>query len=273
MLMNYHEMTMSEARDSPQRRKQFLVICTVMASFLAHSVITSGGLSSVDIKEGIFPGGQFVYKSAGRDYAASQGLMRHIGKDLELKPREYPDLLYSLYLDNPWEVGGRRQRFASGILVDNRGKDMKKKLLDMNPSILAQQKGKDLSELPAFELWPATEYESTSLPSLDAAVANFPFTNGFVSALILSYKVIPALRKYAEENGEAGNVPVVLTTCSEKEQMCTHYAPLLRGNKFLLGKPESKEYVKSFEEEKWVDWNKAMKGLRKMFPPLKYLGL
>lgn len=37
-------------------------------------------------------------------------------------------------------------------------------------------------------------------------------------------QIIPALRKYAAEKGEAGNVPVVLTTCFPEEQVCTHYA-------------------------------------------------
>lgn len=57
---------MNEARDSPARRKQFLVICTVMAGMFAHSIMTAGAFNSIDIKEGIFPGGFFVYKFAKR---------------------------------------------------------------------------------------------------------------------------------------------------------------------------------------------------------------
>lgn len=66
MLMNYHELTMNEPRDSPARRKQFLVICTVMAGMFTHGVMTAGAFNSMDIKEGIFPGGHFVYKYAKR---------------------------------------------------------------------------------------------------------------------------------------------------------------------------------------------------------------
>jgi hypothetical protein len=66
MLLNYHEMTMTEDRDSPARKKQFLVICTVMAGVFVHSMLTSGAISKVDIKEGVFPGGTFVYKFTSR---------------------------------------------------------------------------------------------------------------------------------------------------------------------------------------------------------------
>lgn len=66
MLMNYHELTMNEPRDSPARRKQFLVICTVMGGMFLHSIMTAGAFNSIDIKEGIFPGGTFVYKFAKR---------------------------------------------------------------------------------------------------------------------------------------------------------------------------------------------------------------
>jgi hypothetical protein len=37
-------------------------------------------------------------------------------------------------------------------------------------------------------------------------------------------QIIPAMRKLAVEKGEEGNVPVVITMCSIKDEMCTHYA-------------------------------------------------
>ena len=61
-MMNYHEMTMNEPRNSPARRQQYLVICTIMAGVFVHAVITSGGISSIDIRERVFPGGDFVYR-------------------------------------------------------------------------------------------------------------------------------------------------------------------------------------------------------------------
>ena len=60
--MNYHEMTMGQPRDSPERRKQFLIICTVIAATFFHSVLMSGFFGAVEIKEGIFPGGEFVHR-------------------------------------------------------------------------------------------------------------------------------------------------------------------------------------------------------------------
>jgi hypothetical protein len=65
-MLNYHEMTMNEPRNSPARRQQYLIICTVMAVAFLHSVITAGGCSTIDIREGIFPGGDFVYRLSQR---------------------------------------------------------------------------------------------------------------------------------------------------------------------------------------------------------------
>jgi len=63
---------MGESRDSPARRKQYLVICTVMAAAFFHSLFTSGALASLDIMESTFPGGEFVYKFVVKDYATNQ---------------------------------------------------------------------------------------------------------------------------------------------------------------------------------------------------------
>ena len=62
MLLNYHEMTLNEPRDSPARRQQFKVICTIMAGMFIHSVITAGAFMDIHIKEGVFPGGEFIYR-------------------------------------------------------------------------------------------------------------------------------------------------------------------------------------------------------------------
>jgi hypothetical protein len=37
-------------------------------------------------------------------------------------------------------------------------------------------------------------------------------------------QIIPKMRQLAAEKGEEGNVPVVISTCSIRESMCTHYA-------------------------------------------------
>ena len=193
MLMNYHEMTMNEPRNSPARRQQFLVICTVMAAFFAHSCLTSGIFQSIEPKESVFPGGYFVYKFAQRDYAASSSLAKRIRDDLNFKS-EYDgdELIYHIYLDDPNRMGGRRQRWMTGILVgdDDVGKTQMEQLQTKNVDILANPVSEeDMEELAAIDLWKRIPYETVDLPSVDSLVVQFPFTNGFVSALILSYKV------------------------------------------------------------------------------------
>jgi hypothetical protein len=126
------------------------------------------------------------------DYASSAGLARAICSDLNIAEKAQSDLIYTLYLDDPTLMGGERQRFAAGILVDKTGRDKKKQLLDMNEEI--RKVGfADGEHVPLEKLWGSIEYKSESLPSLDAAVVQFPFTNGFVSALTHSYKVCIAV--------------------------------------------------------------------------------
>jgi hypothetical protein len=276
MLMNYHEMTMTEGRDSPARRKQFLIICTVMLGAFIHSLLTAGGISTVNIQEGIFPGGDLVYKFTSRDYAATGSLMESIGKDVGIKPKDFADTMYTVYLDEPSTVAGRQQRFACGYLAtDVEGKKIKKALLEKNDEKTAPT-AEELYDLPARSLWPTLLYESQSLPSVKAAVVQFPFTNGFVSALVHSYKVIPALRAHvlAASPDHGSNPPVVISTCSSKEQMCTHYAPLVKSKKFLLGRPDSVAWIKSLPKEtSMIDWKGVKRMFHRIVPFAKYVPL
>jgi hypothetical protein len=201
MILNYHEMTMNEPRNSPAKRQQFLVICTVMVAMFVYSAVTSGALLSIDPVQGVFPGGNYIYKSAARDYAASPSLARHIRKeDLQFTGPESvgDELMYYLFLDDPSRMGGRRQRFMTGMLMgtvigeeqEEKEQEYMETLLSKNPALLAKPLQKeDYVELSAMELWARLPYETADLPSVDALVLHFPFTNGFVSALILGYKV------------------------------------------------------------------------------------
>ena len=194
MLLNYHEMTMNEPRNSPARQKQFLVICTVMAAMFAHSCISSGLFLKLDIiANGVFPGGFYVYRSANRDYAAAMSLHKTIRQDLEYKS-EYgvDDLVYHIYLDDPTTMGGRRQRWTSGILVgeDQTGTEQRNKLLAKNDAIHANPlTADDYDQMAATDLWPRLPYDEADLTAVDALVLNFPFTNGFVSSLVLAHRV------------------------------------------------------------------------------------
>lgn len=284
MLMNYHAMTMNEARDSPARRRQFLVICTVMAAAFLYSFTMAGGFSPLNYLEGnpTFPGGEWIYKFTERDYAASYGLVTSIGRELGLKRTRLVDKMYVVYLDDPKKItSGRKQRFAGGYLFppgvktseDDAG--IKEKLLATN-----EKKGPitdhDRVDLAAQRLWPLIKYETVQLPTVPALVATFAFTDGFVSALLHSYRVIPAMRAAAKErmiqNGLPENTPVVVvTTCSGKESMCTHYAPLEQTEVFLLGRPTTEVYAMSLPVEPLIDFGILYRIFFRTFPFLKFL--
>ena len=130
-----------------------------------------------------------------RDVAATVGMWGTVGKTANVSTADYPDLMYSLYLDNPMDVSGGRQRSGTGLLLDKKGLEEKGQgLLDSNPSLeeeyakMDETAKEDLTASARFKLLP---WDSTTLPSVDAAVVQFPHTGGFVSALVSSYKVRP----------------------------------------------------------------------------------
>ncbi|GAX28628.1 hypothetical protein FisN_1Hh581 [Fistulifera solaris] len=259
---------MNEPRNSPQRRKQFLVICLVMAVCFLYSFTTSGGFTSIEIEEGEFPGGSFVFKRTKRDYAASQGLARFIAKEGGVEKKQHADVVYTIYFDDPRIVmGGRQQRFAAGLLAveeDDRSKQLLSKNFDIH-----EYTDEDFIELSAAELWPKIKYETEVLPRTKAAVIQFPFTDGFISALMLTWRIIPALRQRVEQSGE-GTPAVVITTCSVDDQMCTHYAPFSMGETFLLGEPDCKQYAKALGKSDLFDFSQTVVFLKKVFPFVTY---
>lgn len=213
-MLNYHEMTMNEPRDSPQRRKQFLVICVIMTITTLHSALSAGLLSSMSITVDTFPsnsnGGEFVYKLMNKDYAASTGTIRTISSDLNIVEdgtqsnliiaedtdgkvvTDTADLLYSINLDDASLVPGGQTRFVSGVLLSSKvlgssGKEMKKQLLNVNSKILADDDKKKKSETSLHSK--DVLYEIGNLPKVNAAVMTHPFTAGAMSAILQSYKV------------------------------------------------------------------------------------
>lgn len=276
-MMNYHELTMNQPRNSPEQRKQFLIICLIMAVAFFHAFIGAGGFTTVVIQEtGTFPGGEFAYKFTKRDYAASGSLVEHIAQHAEMmKPdKETADRIYSLYFDDPRKVSGWNQRFAVGYLAtdDATRITIQEKLLPTNAKSNDEKaiSSSEIKHMSVMELWPKLNYRVAELPNAKSAAVEFPFTNGFVSALILEYKVIPALRKYATEHSASSsteNPVVVLTTCSAEEGMCTHYSPLERGEQFLLdGQQDYVTYLNSLDPEPLLDWEGIASMLKKMFP-------
>mmetsp|Transcript_12868 Transcript_12868/g.31251 ORF Transcript_12868/g.31251 Transcript_12868/m.31251 type:complete len:327 (+) Transcript_12868:292-1272(+) len=319
MSLNYHELTMHEPRDSPAKRKQFLVICSVMASVFVYTAMTSGAFQPIRsaTTQGVFPGGNFCYKYSQRDYAASMGLGRSITEDWiedlkNNKPAEpaqkattvaagdsnstekvtlpgddviedkaikeledkMEEKLYHIYLDDPYDVAGMNHRWMTGVLVSDADKaEFCDPLLEKNPAIeraAYKQRHLEYEDKKAKEAFDTTVYELVDLPSVDSLVLQFPFTNGFVSALIFSYKVLPVLRKMGVEQGEEGNAPIVISHCSKEQEMCTHFVPLVQGKDFLVGRPTSEEHLKSLGVQPWiVSYEQVKDNTRKNFPLLR----
>jgi hypothetical protein len=261
MMMDYHQMTIDEPRDSPARKLQFRVTCVIMIVGFLFMTIPAGILSSIKINEGTFPGGTFVYKSTKRDYVASGGLELYVGENLMMNPKDFEDRIYTVYLDDLTKVKyGRAQRFASGFLSNNSKSDrkMEESLTSVNSSIEPLNR-LELKTLPAEDLWPRIRYKKASLPKVKAAIVNFPSTHGFVSSLMFQFFISPALRRYATEKQLTGGRKkkasvAIITTCSIKNQMCTHYAPIEKAEPFLLGQLNSDEYAKTLPIEKKLDF-------------------
>jgi hypothetical protein len=268
MVLNYHELTMNEPKDSPQKKKQFAVTCSIMAAVIVYSLMTSGALLPINPEVGTFPGGNYCYKFASRDYSSSVGLSRQILKDLleeqgeivseeavRFRP-ELEEISYHVFLDNPRSLSGKNQRYASGILVSNKDKDKVKALMGRNDKTKRSEFTKDeMYEMSATKVFNILPYEKTELPSVDALVLQFPYTSGLASMLVQSNKVLPKMHKLAAEKGQEGNTPVVITTCNREQQMCTHYAPLSQGHKFLFGRPDTETHKAGIGKyEGAIDW-------------------
>eukprot|EP00536_Pseudo-nitzschia_multiseries_P017413 jgi/Psemu1/264271/estExt_Genewise1Plus.C_15390008 len=293
MLLNYHEMTMTENKDSPQRRLQFQVICGIMATCFVYSVYISGILLTIEPYETNFPGGIFCYKQLQRDYVASMGTGRRLQTEiLEGFPEEdeaegvsvkerkeiIEDKVYHVYLDNPEDVGGAHMRWMTGVIVRSRIEEMSycDPLFEKNSAIQREKElNKDTpdTEKKGSELFNEAIYESLILPEVDSLAIKFPFSNGFTSGLVLSYKIIPEMRALAAEKGVPGNAPVVISQCSVGKAECTHYVPLSRSSQFHGGRLPTEEYQKEIVSDSFNLFGTLKGGLRVVFPFLKpYIG-
>ena len=252
MSINYHEMTMQESKNSPERKRQFLVISVVGFGVILASIVSAGLFVPVILSEGEFPGGEFRFRSRAKDYSASMGLFREVAKTLRVSgPNgQWGDLIYGIYHDDA-NIVQAKTRFSVGALLDS---DMKEKY---DP--LFQRVGRQKA------------YDTAVLPKVPAIVTHFPFTNGFISALIFQFKVLPAMydrvRSLAGENEQS----IVVSTCSIQEKMCTHFAPLKSSEDFMLGKTPTAEYAekmalknKQENEKKALKAGSILKGFKKL---------
>jgi len=260
--VSYHELTagaQKKGRHSAGERKQFLVICVVGIAFLMNAFINAGLFEAVDIKnDGIYPGGEYIHKHIEhKDYASTAGTFRMIREDLHSTEDEddaiYDDDLFAVYLDIVDSSGGVG-RFFSGILIDGSKAAWKQKLLEQN----MKKKKEDASSLDKLQ------YEIGDLPSVRCAVVKFPWTDGFVSALLHNYKVFPTLHAYAKKNFPEDQKFIISTTCNREKQMCTHYIPMIEQKKFLMGHPDTKDYEGNAHDLMKVDFNLLLKDLKKV---------
>jgi hypothetical protein len=280
MTVSYHELTHNQPRDTADQRKQYLVICVIGAAFFFNSLLTSGLLEPVRINDGIYPGGFFVYKKLERDYASTGGSFRRVTEDLhnsitqdnKIKKDSYSNDIYqayepylhAVYVDNlEYQVPSGTERYFSGILIDKSQIAWQNALMDLNKSIIApnpspnnneKKEKKDEERLSFSEMFSSTKYEIADLPSLRASVAVFPYTNGFVSALLHQYKVFPALVKHAQQYHPKGNTIVISTSCDTINKLCTHYVPMVQGSEFLMGHIDSRDYASNRKFKSYMDY-------------------
>lgn len=260
--VSYHELTSGSQktqRHTAGERKQFLVICVVGFAFFFNAFVNAGIFETVDIKnDGIYPGGEYIHKLIEhKDYASTGGIFRLIREDLPTKEDEddsmYDNDLFAVYVDMVSPYGGVG-RFFSGILIDGSKAAMKQTLLEKN----MEKKKKDASPVDKLQ------YEIGDLPSVRCAVVKFPWTDGFVSALLQNYKVFPALYKYAKQNLPEGQKFIITTTCNREKQMCTHYVPMVQEEKFLLGHPDTMSYEGHAQDTVKVDPALLLQDLKKI---------
>jgi len=196
-MMNYHELTMEEAKDSPAKKKQFLVISVIGIFCIVTGLVSAGLFAPVIITEGTFPGGEFMYKSKTKDYATSMALFRESSKLFKVDGlnRMWGDFLFGVFHDDPANVPGGSTRYSVGPIFDKAAKEKYQKLL--------------LKRQSKFATW-----RTSNLPEVPAAISHFPWSNGFFASLIQQKLVLPKLLSYAK--GKGVEYPVIVFTCSEQ---------------------------------------------------------
>lgn len=83
-------------------------------------------------------------------------------------------------------------------------------------------------------------------------------------SLHLNSQVFPALHKYAAENHDPKSKIVISTTCNREMKLCKHYVPMIQSDKFLMGHPDTEEYLAMQPKEKKYDIEAMIKGVKKL---------
>ena len=78
-------------------------------------------------------------------------------------------------------------------------------------------------------------------------------------------QVLPEIRRLAAPRSQEGNEIVVVSHCSKKQEMCTHYVPLSQGVEFLAGQPTMEEQRMQFANDShFFDFDKFSGGVHKL---------
>jgi hypothetical protein len=171
----------------------------------------------------------------------------------------FDDILYAVYIDLDTTYSGVG-RYFSGILIDESMASYRQTLLDRNKESIFPNKTDE--ETAKYDHIP---YEVGDLPCVRALVATFPWTDGFVSALLHNYKVFPALRAHAEKYLKSGEKFIVSTTCNRAKQTCFHYVPMIQQDDFLLGHPDTDSYESHQDDLIQINPERLQKGFRNLF--------
>jgi len=258
-MFDYHTLTSeSNGADQAIKDKQFRVV-SVLGVMAALYMITSSGLfSPVKVQNGTFSGGELLYKTNVGDYSLHQGKWRDMSSTLfKLKKHTWDDWFFALYHDDEKKLPSGTMRFSTGILLNDDNKDFVKATLGYDVKALKDEMVKN-------------GYEKLKMPSVEAGVVHFPFNDGVTYALVFQYRVLRKLQKYAREK-QGIDEPVILSTCSPIQKMCTYYIPFKSVGKFMLGMKSQASYIAGIEADiatekaaKAINYTKVLRGLKRL---------
>uniref|UniRef100_A0A7S1BMS7 Uncharacterized protein n=1 Tax=Corethron hystrix TaxID=216773 RepID=A0A7S1BMS7_9STRA len=214
---SYHELSHQDPSMKSKKNERGLnIILGVWTAVGVFFLYQGGLLENPTPRIGEFPGGEFVFKSDSRDYAASGGACRALEDLLKStseecidpisnEPSKYWDhTIYIFYHDDPKKLPWKMMpRYSVGALLRPKQKHLKEKIVAIDDT-----------------------YESVTVPKGKAAIIQFPHTDGLTSLLLFPYKVLSPLLKFANENrkGEDRDYGAIITTCDKEKSICTHYA-------------------------------------------------
>lgn len=254
---------------SPKERMKQLIVITIFGiAFLTYHLYDAGAFHDVHVTQGVFTTSStaFVYKTIARDYLTSAGSMRSLSDDLLLQDYEFTkNQIYTIFLDNTKVIPTNYKRFIVGTIVEN-DDDPRMLLLSKNndndddtstvsnTNVYAEYKNDDDDKDGRSQrFWNSVNYNIGIIPEkTSVAKVSFRFTDGFISSMIHSYKVIPKIVEYMKKEKNIVD-PIIIYTCNSDEAMCTFYSPLENMSQFHLNELDTNEYASKLIKEKKME--------------------